>query len=149
MDYTVYQNELRIREFIDLINYEYKFNFSRHSNSRFRREIKTSWLLNGMRDDILDEMDESVKNGNIDGFTWIQICDSAQDAEWYTDLSSSDRYNYRGKPSYYAAYTDHNGFQIDRDGFVRVYTDGSCFRNGSDDNAAGGVGVWFNYHHPK
>jgi len=148
MSYAIYQHELRIREFIDIINYEYKINFSRHSNSRFRRETKTNWLLNGMRDDIWDAINVSVKNGNTDGFTWTQICDSAQDAEWYTDLSSSDQFKYRGKPSY-PAYTDHNGFQMDRDGFVRVYTDGSCFRNGSDTNAAGGVGVWFNHHHPK
>lgn len=34
-----------------------------------------------------------------------------------------------------------------RDGFVQVYTDGSCENNGAA-GAAAGIGVWFNDHHP-
>ena len=39
-----------------------------------------------------------------------------------------------------------DGFIIDDDGYVNVWVDGSCLRNGSLD-AQAGYGVFFNYGH--
>lgn len=38
-------------------------------------------------------------------------------------------------------------FHIDSEGYVIVYTDGSCFNNGHS-NACAGFGVWFGNEHP-
>lgn len=39
-------------------------------------------------------------------------------------------------------------FIIDEDGFVTVYTDGSCAFNGNQEKARAGIGVWFGDNHP-
>uniref|UniRef100_A0A1B6GSK7 Ribonuclease H1 n=1 Tax=Cuerna arida TaxID=1464854 RepID=A0A1B6GSK7_9HEMI len=39
------------------------------------------------------------------------------------------------------------GFIVDQEGFVIVYTDGACSNNGRT-GAKAGVGVWFNHNHP-
>lgn len=39
-----------------------------------------------------------------------------------------------------------DGFIIDDDGYVNVWVDGSCLRNGSP-NAQAGYGVFFNFGH--
>ncbi|XP_043474990.1 ribonuclease H1-like [Leptopilina heterotoma] len=39
-------------------------------------------------------------------------------------------------------------FIIDEDGFVTVYTDGSCTFNGHEEKARAGIGVWFGDNHP-
>ncbi|XP_051173775.1 ribonuclease H1-like [Leptopilina boulardi] len=41
----------------------------------------------------------------------------------------------------------NQNFNIDDDGFVSVYTDGSCSFNGLQ-NAKAGIGVWFGQNHP-
>ena len=42
---------------------------------------------------------------------------------------------------------NENGFHRDDEGFVTVYTDGSCENNGRP-NARAGYGVWWADHHP-
>lgn len=39
-------------------------------------------------------------------------------------------------------------FHVDDEGYVHVYTDGSCESNGKL-NARAGIGVWFGKNHPK
>ena len=145
----IQQNSLRMRQFIANINEKYNNEFNRDANSRLRRRTKAEWLFTGMRPEIWFAMNEDMKDKDkIDDHTWLQICESAQDAEWFVDLCAnrqSDHYRWENS---YVAYVDPNEFQIDNDGFVRVYTDGACFSNGYED-AAGGVGVWFNHNHPK
>ena len=85
---------------------------------------------------------QSKSNLLIDGL--CDIVDSAEDAEWFIDL---DRQNSRiGQyENLYRRYKK-NGFTFDRDGYVIVYTDGSCLGNGRND-AKGGIGVWFGNGH--
>lgn len=40
-----------------------------------------------------------------------------------------------------------DGFIIDEDGYVNVFTDGACSSNGYK-NARAGIGVWFQDNHP-
>ena len=42
---------------------------------------------------------------------------------------------------------NENGFNLDDEGFVIVYTDGSCENNGRP-NARAGYGIWWADHHP-
>lgn len=44
-------------------------------------------------------------------------------------------------------YIGNYSFQVDNEGFVLVYTDGSCLRNGQT-NPCAGYGVWFGENHP-
>ena len=65
-----------------------------------------------------------------------------QDAEWIKTLRYKEK-NYVGEE------TDPcNGedFEVDRNGHVKVYTDGACLRNGQP-GATAGIGVWFGENH--
>ena len=102
-----------------------------------------------MTNDILRALNEDIKNGDIDAYTWTQICDAAQDAEWLTDLGRNKRFKFvRNEQSADDILYINRGFLCDEDGYVQVYTDGACLRNGSDFPAAG-MGVFFNYDHPS
>ncbi|XP_033219718.1 ribonuclease H1-like [Belonocnema kinseyi] len=46
-------------------------------------------------------------------------------------------------PYYYKGF----GFSYDNNGYVKVYTDGACSANGTD-NARAGIGVFFGNNHP-
>lgn len=41
---------------------------------------------------------------------------------------------------------EDEGFIVDYDGYVKVWVDGSCFRNGQP-GAQAGYGVFYNYGH--
>jgi hypothetical protein len=43
---------------------------------------------------------------------------------------------------------DENGFHVDSDGFVHVYTDGACSDNGKGLRSKAGIGVWWSHGHP-
>jgi hypothetical protein len=43
---------------------------------------------------------------------------------------------------------DGNGFNVDDDGFVHVYTDGACSDNGKGSLSKAGIGVWWSDDHP-
>ena len=104
-------------------------------------ESKSQWLNHGLQQDVYQEIPEYVWNS---GFSWEDIVDRAEDAEWLIDLycqnSRIGQYEYPNERYY------RNDFTFDRDGYVIVYTDGSCLGNGRND-AKGGIGVWFGNGH--
>lgn len=79
----------------------------------------------------------------------------AKERKRKADLSSESSSSSYKQPKYDSkiwepAGTMHIGsleFQIDEEGFVIVYTDGSCFNNGQK-NACAGYGVYFGEDHP-
>ena len=134
----------RVREYAQYI--ETNFSFIREQidsqGARFYPQSKSNLLIDGLRDDIYQEIPKFIWDSEL---SWQDIVDSAEDAEWFIDL---DRQNSRiGQyENLYRRYKK-NGFTFDRDGYVIVYTDGSCLGNGRND-AKGGIGVWFgNGHH--
>jgi len=137
----LFQEEtMYIRNFISLINNEFIRGYGRDANSRFRREVKTDWLMQGMKQEILDELPEDLDAYN---YTWPQICEIVQDAEFLANLHRQQDCFTREITPYNLRY---HGFDIDDNYCVRVYTDGACFRNGQPD-AAAGIGVWFGRNH--
>lgn len=139
------QMNLRMGQFIANINREYEYTFGRHCDSRHRRHTKTNWLFNGMRNDIWRVMNKDVTNRDIDRYNWLEICESAQDAEWFIDLSSK-RHEMMRQPSGLSHRIDD--FLFDEDEYIHVYTDGACLGNGRG-NPVGGIGVFFNHNHPE
>ena len=109
--------------------------------ARFYPQSKSNLLIDGLRDDIYQEIPKFIRDSEL---SWQDIVDSAEDAERFIDL---DRQNSRiGQyENLYRRYKK-NGFTFDRDGYVIVYTDGSCLGNGRND-AKGGIGVWFGNGH--
>lgn len=107
----------------------------------FRREVKIKCLLNGVTDNIYSRIRRNLKHDN-DDFTWQELVEGVQDAEWLWTLSHKPTYCVGKRTS-----SDNSGdFKVDEDGFVIVYTDGACSRNGQPD-AQAGIGIWFDYHH--
>ena len=141
------QGNRTIMQFIDKINREYQDIFPHCRNSRTRRFIKTKWLFNGMNEDTWNVFSEEIKHGDIDNYTWTQISDAAQDAEWLAKLGQNKHFIRRARKPQSAGNYTKEGFLHDEDGYVQVYTDGACLRNGSDFPAAG-IGIFFNYNHP-
>ena len=132
----------KIRDYVSYINSEFSNQYGRGYNSRFRREKKKKWLLNGMKEEIYEEL-RSEYTASDSLHSWPQIVRGAQDAEWLDDLRRriSNEFTTRNDPvSYYRA--KKYDFELDEDDFVRVFTDGACSRNGRPD-AAAGIGVWF------
>ena len=131
-DFVCEIDQAFVREYGRAPRWNTKFN-------SFRRRTKVNCLLDGMKPEILLELPEDMVNIEI-YFTWNDLGEAAQDAEWLCSLRYRES-NFVGSP--YPRYNDE-GFQVDGDGFVIVYTDGACFRNGQPD-AQAGIGVWFGH----
>ena len=133
----------RVRDYAQYI--ETNLSFIREQidsqGARFYPQSKSNLLIDGLRDDIYQEIPKFIRDSEL---SWQDIVDSAEDAERFIDL---DRQNSRiGQyENLYRRYKK-NGFTFDRDGYVIVYTDGSCLGNGRND-AKGGIGVWFGNGH--
>lgn len=132
----------RIRDFAREIDDAFVAQYGRsHSKdvefTQFRRMKKKKWLLDGMRDEIWKAMSPIGRDN------WNEIVHAAEDAEWLNELY------YRqsrcvARPARHCEIGDD--FDIDQDGYVRVYADGACLRNGQP-NAQAGIGVWFGRNH--
>ena len=140
------QNQ-RIRDFVREIDDAFVAQYGRsHSRdaefNQFRRITKKEWLFDGMRKEIWNSMRRKIKNKNYDP-NWNEVVEAAEDAEWLDELCYRQSY-------FVARSVKHrdvgDDFDIDRDGFVRVYADGACFRNGQP-NAQAGIGIWFGRQH--
>ncbi len=136
-----------IRDFVQFINEKFVEEYGRVDNwdkefSSFRRNIKTECLLNGMKPHIYCELRDEVINDENFELTWNEVVEAAEDAEWLSSL------RFR-KSNYVGAKTPRRnpeGFRVNKEGFVIVYTDGACLRNGQPD-AQAGIGVWFGHDH--
>jgi hypothetical protein len=96
--------------------------------------------VEGHREDVYQGIPKWIWNSD---FSWQEIVDSAEDAEWLIDLY---RQNSRIGKYENRRYDYENGLTVDRHGYVIVYTDGSCPGNGQY-GAKGGIGVWFGHDH--
>ena len=110
--------------------------------AKFSEAVKIRCLIEGISPDIYDELRCEFKNDQKD-FTWNELAEGAQDAEWLMNLHYKDS-NCIGLPM--SLYDNPENFHIDRDGYVVVYTDGACPNNGKP-NAQAGIGVWFGRRH--
>lgn len=121
-----------IRQFVDRIEDRY----GNHEEVEKKRE-----LIKGMRVSIYKELRDDLihEAGNI---TWRELVEGAEDAESLRYLRRA-RHSHSGRP-----YPQENEerFRVDDDGYVVVYTDGCCLRNGQPD-ATAGIGVWFGCKH--
>ena len=135
----------RIRDYVAYINQNFNENClirSSSDNHVFHPVSKSSWLLNGLRPELSVELRPEIDHSD-DYFPWDQLVEAAQDAEWLWSLrhrksryyvdSESKRCNLLNLP-------------VDSDGYVIVYTDGACLKNGQPD-APAGIGVWFGDGH--
>jgi len=140
------QREASVRAFAACIERTfYKLNGEEKSNDDVKE--RASWLSQGMNQEIKQEMAEDLKKSFLSGdylHTWSQIVEAAQDAEWRADLRKR---NFSLGDEHSSSYEkDKENFYINQDGYLRVYTDGSCLRNGYPD-AAAGIGVFFGEGH--
>ena len=106
----------------------------------FRREVKARCLLDGVTEDIYSRIRHNIKHDA--DLTWDELVEGVQDAEWLWSLCHR-KSRFVGTRT--RSHNDGN-FKIDADGYVVVYTDGACIRNGQPD-AQAGIGVWFGPHH--
>lgn len=111
----------------------------------FRRGVKKDVLVRGMQRSVWRELHSSYLFEHItDEVSWHDLCEAAQNAEWIVDLMRIGSSRYVNPP----AVSDKllHSFSINRNGFVRVYTDGICLQKGHPD-AQAGIGVWFGRNH--
>lgn len=97
------------------------------------------WLLAGIHDSIFNELSPDIKAFRY-YMTFDELADVVQDAEYLSTMRM------RLTPRFYFAdkveEENEDGFMVDEDGHIIVYTDGACPRNGQP-GAQGGIGVWF------
>lgn len=112
----------------------------------FRRGVKKDVLLRGIQRSVWRELHSSYLFNHINDeeVTWHDVSEAAQNAEWIVDLMRIGSARYVNPPCH-ADKLIHT-FNIDRNGFVRAYTDGVCLRKGQPD-AQAGIGVWFGRNH--
>lgn len=112
----------------------------------FRRGVKKDVLVRGMQRSVWRELHSSYLFEHItdEEVSWHDLCEAAQNAEWIVDLMRIGSSRYVNPP----AVSDQllHSFSINRNGFVRVYTDGICLQKGHPD-AQAGIGVWFGRNH--
>lgn len=112
----------------------------------FRRGVKKDVLVRGMQRSVWRELHSSYlfEHINDEDVTWHDLSEAAQNAEWIVDLMRIGSARYMNPP----ADPDKllHTFSIDRNGFVRVYTDGIILQKGEPD-AQAGIGVWFGRNH--
>ena len=136
-----------IRDFVQFINDKFVEEYGRVDHfdqdfNLFRRSTKTECLLNGMKPYIYKEMRDDVINDSNFDLTWNEVVEAAEDAEWLSSLRFRNL-------NYVGAKTNRRNpehFRVNKEGFVIVYTDGACLRNGQPD-AQAGIGVWFGPDH--
>jgi hypothetical protein len=131
----------RVREYAQYIEDHLHFNCEQidHQGVRFNPKSKSHWLNQGLCEDVYQVVPEWIWNSD---FSWQDKVDSAEDAEWLIDL-----YRHKSRIGQYENRRYYkNRFSFDRDGYVIVYTDGSCLGNGKY-YARGGIGVWFGHGH--
>ncbi|XP_046653671.1 ribonuclease H1-like [Daphnia pulicaria] len=137
----------KVRDFAEDIDHAFAQRFSGSSNrdwgfKLFRRQIKKWTLLDGLNQEVYDELNSNLKHDNED-ITWTELVEGVQDAEWALSLRCRQSHRFGSRTSPY----NEGKFQVDQDGNVIVYTDGACLRNGQP-GAQAGIGVWFDYDHP-
>lgn len=132
-----------VARFVTYIDRTFKSRFPDEGTNKkfrdFRGETKKEWLKEGLREELFDLICFDVRNGRDKYFTWKDMIEAAQDAEYL--------FNLRNPPAVprVSKYNDSN-FAVDRDGYVIVYTDGACLGNGTS-TAMGGIGVYFGPDH--
>ena len=102
---------------------------------------KAKWLVNGIKSEIYDLLGPDIQR-NPTSISFKDLIEEIQDINWllilHRDYCVGERVS---------RYNPH-GFEVDRDGYIIVYTDGACSSNGRL-GARGGVGVWFGENHPR
>ncbi len=146
MDYKQRRRQ-SIRDFVEFINEKFVEEYGRVDNwdkefCLFRRNTKTECLLNGMKPHIYNELRDEVINDEHFELTWNEVVEAAQDAEWLWSL----RFRQTNCVGAKTPRRNPEGFRVNRDGFVVVFTDGACLRNGQS-GAQAGIGVWFGQDH--
>jgi hypothetical protein len=132
----------RVRQYALYIKCNFFFNCELidRKGARFYPKSESHWLIEGLCEDVYQGIPKWIWNSD---FSWQEIVDSAEDAEWLIDLY---RQNSRIGKYENRRYDYENGLTVDRHGYVIVYTDGSCPGNGQY-GAKGGIGVWFGHDH--
>lgn len=110
--------------------------------TEMRRRVMGKCLIEGIREEISNKMRGEIKDQKEE-FLWSTLTEAAQDAEWLWSLHH--RKTHRGGMALSRSY-NFQDFSLDDDGYVIVYTDGACLRNGQPD-AVAGLGVWFGEDH--
>ncbi len=135
-----------IRSFIRAVDEDFLQICGTDVDSEFESQLKKTWLFEGMREDISIEFNDDFRSPDS-GHSWEQTIEAAKDAELLAKLRRRPRstgYTRENAPGFIR----QRGFKIDNEGFVRVYTHGSCVR-GNQSNPAAGIGVWFGHKHPE
>lgn len=135
----------KVRSYVSFIHYQLnkgnlKGWLSRYNgfNESLRPAYVKDWLINGMLEEIRQELDASVL-GNPGHYTLETFVAAVQDAEWLWSL------RVRQETRITQPVFVNQGFELDGDAFVIVYTDGACPRNGQPE-ARGGIGVCFGFN---
>lgn len=99
---------------------------------------RSRYLMEGMTKDILDHLRFEVREGHV-VLDWNELKEAVQDAASLSSLHHRKEGCDFGSET---RYDNPYGFKVDQEGFVQIYTDGACFRNGMPD-AQAGIGVYF------
>lgn len=145
-DWKQQQGEL-VREYAQFIaDNHHRMNISPKKKwdkffGRFRPSSAVEWFYQGMLPEISQLLPDNIYE-NYD-LTCSEKMDITQDAEFLMTLNKKKTlYAPPGVPV-----SNRNGFWVDADGYVTVYTDGACPSNGRN-GATAGIGVFFgNDHH--
>lgn len=123
-------------------NYEPIWHYVKHIEKRISNPLTRAYSLRlGMRDNVFQYLRSELQNGTI-SISWNDMIDGAQDAEWLQSLFHRKKYLVGS-----GTWNDNPyGFEVDQEGFVKIYTDGACLGNGKP-GAKAGIGVYFNDHH--
>lgn len=107
-------------------------------------ERKIMWLFKGIRDEIFKELGVVFKREPA-SYDFDEMTEAVQRAEWLWSLKQK---RYGSKFGERVSSKNSEYFTVDRDGYIIVYTDGACPRNGQQ-GAKGGIGVWFSEDHRR
>lgn len=132
-----------VRDFANRINFIFREKCGKYNSTanarRFRRNTKKSWLKTGIKQEILRFVWPDMLKDD-DNIIWADMVAALQDAEWLYYL-----WNPKPLPEGVAKDNPCN-FNVDNNGYVKVYTDGACSNNGKSYPKAG-IGVWFGPNH--
>ena len=154
LQYILKQSPLQtVKDFVRVVDNEFvsthgqmEFSLSRAAKKfrQLRRQTKKEWLLNG----IIQEIKTLLPSDDLPGIVmWHDVVKSVERAETIAILQKKLKYQCEPVTEQHPIIKNKNQ-QIDSDGFLMVYTDGACLRNGSPD-AQAGIGIWYGRNHPR
>lgn len=110
----------------------------------FDPDSMEEWFEDGLNYHVSKELQRILRYRNVssNGLTLNELLDVAQDAEDLLTLLTRSKGSVEFLVDRYSHRYRNRGFHVNDNGFVIVYIDGACLRNGTS-NAKAGIGIWF------